>query len=380
MVEIIKLVNYLSENKEDYLTNARLVEYLSNYIDSNKNSVNHNNQNYIKQFVLSELKRIIEVIPSKSEYKEKDLILYYGDGLVHLYNQVNSSEIKDNNDISIISDFVSLVSKERFLEVTLAEIFEKNRIEKEDIEYLLSVIGRITDQYQKSLLYQGLNFNKDRINNLTIDAKRLLSDYVVKDIKNILSNDITEDSNITLEYAVDIVKYFATKDIVMLLEKVLELNINSINYFALETLLDQGIYDFKSTIKNLAEDLEYADLTYSLLKKYDKEDLFPIEYISNEYLAKSNLVRWLTYPTELNKKPIDIELIGITKVDDEDFYLFKYISDSKNLGDDLINKYLIGWYGSESGSFSNFDKFEDYEKKTMDKTIKNIVKKIIRKH
>ena len=61
----------------------------------------------------------------------------------------------------------------------------------------------------------------------------------------------------------------------------------------------------------------------------------------------------------------------------EVFHVFKFRSDSDTLGDDLKNKWLIGWSSNEGGTFSNFDEYALYEKNTIDATLKNIKKKLI---
>ena len=61
----------------------------------------------------------------------------------------------------------------------------------------------------------------------------------------------------------------------------------------------------------------------------------------------------------------------------ETFHVFRYKSDSDNLGDDLKGVWLIGWSGNDGGTFSNFDKYADYEKKTPEKTVKYIRRKLL---
>ena len=173
-------------------------------------------------------------------------------------------------------------------------------------------------------------------------------------------------------------KYFIDERLLALLEKIMSIKINRIRYYALETLLGYEKDVSTQVIAELAEDLTYAELTYCLLQKYGKENLFPKEYSTPEYLAKSDLVHWLTYPTELNKEPDDIQLLGTVNVRKELFHIFKYKSDSKNLSEDLQNEYLIGWSGNEGGTFSNFDKLSDFQKKTNEKTLKYIAKKLLK--
>ena len=107
--------------------------------------------------------------------------------------------------------------------------------------------------------------------------------------------------------------------------------------------------------------------------------MFPTECTTEEYLAKSDLVRWLTYPTELGKAPDEIVYIGKIKklFKKEVFYVFKYRSNSDTLGDDLKNKWLIGWSSRDGGTFSNFDEFAPFEQETAKKTLRLIQKKLI---
>ena len=117
-------------------------------------------------------------------------------------------------------------------------------------------------------------------------------------------------------------------------------------------------------------------MTYELLKDHSLTSLFPTELSTPEYLAKSDMVHWLIYPTELGKQPDQIEYLGKVKKKEE-YYIFRYISDSDTLGDDLKGKWLIGWSATEGNTFSNFDLYSDFEKKTLEKTLKYIKKKLL---
>ena len=164
-----------------------------------------------------------------------------------------------------------------------------------------------------------------------------------------------------------------------MLQEVLKQGYNNINYYDTDTLLSLGQNVPTETIVALAQNLEYANLTYGLLIKFKKQDLFPKECSTPEYLAKSDMVHWLMYPTELGKEPDEIEYIGkITYLfKKEVYYVFKYRSNSDTLDDNLKNKWLIGWSSEDGGTFSNFDEYALYEKNTIDATLKNIKKKLI---
>jgi hypothetical protein len=131
-----------------------------------------------------------------------------------------------------------------------------------------------------------------------------------------------------------------------------------------------------SVIRDLANDMEYAYLTYGLLKKYREEKLFPAEYVYAEYLAQSDLSRWLTYPSELGMLPDEIEYIGRVRKGGF-YYIFRFRSDSENLIDELHGEWLIGWSGPHGSTFSNFDLYNDYAQETTEKTLKYIKKKLL---
>ena len=61
----------------------------------------------------------------------------------------------------------------------------------------------------------------------------------------------------------------------------------------------------------------------------------------------------------------------------EVFQIFKYRSASENLNEELRNRWLIGWSSNRDGTFSNFDPYDEYEKETVEKTLKNIKRKLI---
>jgi len=61
----------------------------------------------------------------------------------------------------------------------------------------------------------------------------------------------------------------------------------------------------------------------------------------------------------------------------EVFHVFKFRSDSDTLGDDLKNKWLVGWSSNDGGTFSNFDEFAPFEKEPAEKALKLIKKKLI---
>ena len=105
-------------------------------------------------------------------------------------------------------------------------------------------------------------------------------------------------------------KHFATDVVVASLHGMLKIENASIRYYAVRSLLAAKQEVSREIIVSLANDIVYADMTYAILKMHGKTNLFPTELANEEYLAKSDLVHWLTYPTELGKEPDQIEYLG----------------------------------------------------------------------
>ncbi len=375
-----ELFNNIKDNN-DYQNKARLMQYIGNVLKNTKKPVSAQDFEAIVDFTISEMKKLIEVLPKAENYEQKSKIFFYENNLLMVLTLSggNPDNLSDDK-IAVINEILELTHNECIVENAVEEMFELESIEKADIEKVLEIVKPLTDEYQRGMLYQGLNEYKEKIKNLTSEAKTQLAKFVADDTERLLksSNSLDDNKINNLEFISDVCKFFIDERLLTLLEKIMSLKINRIRYYALETLLENEKEVSTQVLAEFAEDLTYAELIYSLLQKYGKANLFPKEYSTPEYLAKSDLVHWLTYPTELNKEPDDIQLLGTVTVRKELFHIFKYKSDSTNLSEDLQNEYLIGWSGNEGGTFSNFDKLCDFQKKTNEKTVKYIAKKLLK--
>ncbi len=367
------------QNSNDYEENARLLQYLGNVLKSNMAKLPAEEKISIKDFALKEMQKLIEVIPSAKNYREKDKMFFYEDSVLMIFTLMGDHNSLTDEQADILQKLIATVSKERVLENSVDKMFELAKIEKADAEAVLSIAKPIKDDYQRGMLFQGLLEHKDKIKNMSADAKSAIAEFTESELERLLSEkDLSDDAVNIIEFAADVSKYFITGKILDMLEKAMGVVENQVKYFILETLLDNNRQVSADAIKEIAGDLSYANLLKNVLVKYGKVNLFPKEYDTPEYLAKSDLVHWLCYPTELNQKPDEIELLGKATVKKEDYFIFKYKSDSDNLTDELQNVWLIGWSGSQGSTFSEFDKLSDFEKKTPEKTVKYITKKLLK--
>jgi hypothetical protein len=376
MKQIIETVKSAQINeKKQYL------EYILQAMERSASMFDKEDIEILKEYTSDEVEYLIAALSAAKTYREKDLLMVCEDALIgiimHTYGKPEN--IPDDKKARI-SALVDLVQETRYLEDTMDQVFKQEKIEEAYASRIISFASECKDEYQRGRFYAGLAHYKSKLGCMTDAARKALSEYIASELKRYLSMESLSDDCIeSLEFAADVCKHYATEETASLLVKVMELGYNNVNFYALGSVYALGGDAPKSVIDALANDLEYASMAYDTLKEYGKAELFPSELTDPVYLAKSDMVHWLVYPTELGKKPDAIEYLGKIKYffKKEEYYVFKYMSDSENLGEELQNKWLIGWSNDDGGTFSNFDLLSDYEKGSVDKTLKNIKKKLI---
>jgi len=362
-----------------YAEKKQFLQYLAQVSERAKHQFSQGDKEVLLAYAYEEMERMLSDIPTVSTYKEKDVIFECEDYLLGIVMHLSNSPSNLTRDMTMkIKALAELVRKERYIENLLDDIFEKDTISETDVKQLLYWVRQTTDEYQKSKLFVGLAHYQQNLDKISDGAKQLLTEYIITELQRLIPLD-NEDARNTLELLADISKYFADEKVIGLLLELLKMGNNAISYYAVETLCGKGVDVPKTVIEALARDLVYANLTYSVLQRYGKTAMFPIECATEEYLAKSDMVRWLTYPTELGKVPDEIVYIGKIKqlFKKEVFHVFRFRSDSDTLEDALKNKWLVGWSSNEGGTFSNFDEFSPYEHETTEKALKQIKKRII---
>ncbi|MBR5187909.1 MAG: hypothetical protein IKW18_05510 [Clostridia bacterium] len=370
IIEKMKNLSDISE-KNSFLT------VILNAFQNKRAKIAPKDKKELSAFALAEIKNLLTLIPTLETYQEKENTFRYEDNLLGIVMlcHASPSEISES-DLNNIEMLTAMVEQNKFVENAVDCIFNDGRNDKAAVERLVEIVTPLKDEYQKGLVYRGLIHYDREIQKLPTDSKAVFSDYITSEFKRYLNTPLNDTIINNLEFACDAAKYFMNDSLAALLSDILKFGKNNINYYAVSSLLSTHQAVPADIIEALAKDLVYADGTYSLLKQHGLTELFPKEFSDPVYLAKSDLVHWLTYPTELGKEPDEIEYLGkVTKK--EDYYLFRYTSDSDNLGDELKGRWLIGWSNDEGGTFSNFDLYSDFEKKTPEKTLKNIKKRLL---
>lgn len=378
MVNIDQILSTI-ESIEDYETKNRMLGVLPASINEKKYKPKKNDIAKITAFAEQELGKVVATAKATESYKTKKLVFAYADTFYYLIMAIHKSPAElSPSMLGIMRESGELMQKELYLEPKIDEMFSQKIVSVADVEDLLKTLAETNDEYAKGLLYSGLLHYRDNLPNLLESSKLAIGAYMAKELARYIEiYGSNEDADEALEVLCDACAYFINNDIVNLLYKTIELRQNNLTYFAARSLLQAKKDITEKTILTLANDLLYADKFYHTLKSFGKEELFPAKLTDEVYLAKSDLVQWLAYPTELGKAPDEIEYIGKAEFKDEYYHIFKYRSDSENLGEELKGKWLIGWSNDEGGTFSEFDEFEKFDKGTPEKTVKYIKKKLL---
>lgn len=103
-----------------------------------------------------------------------------------------------------------------------------------------------------------------------------------------------------------------------------------LKYFALISMLRLGQPVAAKHITEVAASAEMRSHLFGEMEKMKKSHLFPKKFKNQRALAESNMVNWLTYPTELGRVPDEIELMKIISIQTEnsseiaDYYLYRF--------------------------------------------------------
>lgn len=376
-----KLISGLESDGSSFAEKGRILGYAANVLDDIGDRLADDDRTALADFAFREADGIQRDLSSAADYREKDAVLNYFESLMTVVQKLYpvASNIPEA-ELEKMKTLADIAERERYLECAVEEMFGKGTIEKADVEAVVDVAEGITDEFQRGQLYAGIDHFKGKIGNMSDGAVRAIGEYMASEIKRYTEvAALGSDAEAALEYAVDVSRYFPVRDTADALYGALRLGRSNVSYYAVASLLELGRDVPADAVDMLAHDLVYAEMTYGMLKDHGAAKMFPEECTAPEYLAESDMVHWLTYPTELGEQPDAIEYLGkVTYLFKKDvYYIFRFRSDSKNLDDELRGQWLIGWSDCGGGTFSNFDRYDLYAGATPKKTLKNIKKKLL---
>ena len=350
---------------------SQFIAYLTNMVS--KSTIGKKDRDVISTLLEREFVSLVKAFESATCYREKNNYFSYANALMELtlalYGEPNRTP---QSLLAAITQLTPLLKKARYLENEIDALFETSNATPADIAHLGETLSAITDEYQRGIFWSGVLHFAEKLSEFSEDTAEALHELFVREFSRLFTLPLDEDVLAAIELAADAVRYSVKDDTVALLHRALALKEPTVTFYTVSSLLSAGVEIDDETISILANDLEFASLTYELLKDAGQEARFPESLVTPEYLAMSDMVHWLVYPTELGQKPDAIEYIGSVTVEKIPYYIFRFCSNSNTLDDDIKGKWLIGWSAAEGNTFSNFDLYEDYEEKTVEKTLKKI--------
>lgn len=106
-------------------------------------------------------------------------------------------------------------------------------------------------------------------------------------------------------------------------------------------------------ILSLVQNASLRYLVYLMLCEYNRQDLFPAEYLTHEKAAESFLANWLEFPTELGTAPDEIQLVKSVSINEMIYYVFKYRTKPPHWA--APNNWMIGVSGPYIAEMPPYD-------------------------
>lgn len=199
--------------------------------------------------------------------------------------------------------------------------------------------------------------NKNIIINATKRKLKGILDYLkTKNINPLVYRD--------LEVIVDMSCYLNDEEIGKLINEIDNINYNDnadIFIMKYKIINDMKISDEK--LKILKQDTNKLYLLYSVMERLGVNNVY-LKDITQESIAKSDMIRWLCYPTELGSKPDKIELLGEFIYNDTRCFAYKFSKKDFKISGELLG--VAGGYPMDKVSsvstgytFSKFENVQD---------------------
>lgn len=182
----------------------------------------------------------------------------------------------------------------------------------------------------------------------------------------------------------DILGYFPAPDTQLELQESLNYDDPRLKFFGITSLLRLGIDVAPRHIFQIAASPEMRNWLYERLVELGRESLYPVALKTQEAFAESNMVQWLSYPTELGAAPDEIELMDVVNIGSPerpmDYYLFRFRTFPPHWAAEN------DWMAGLAGPFSRreapttqahgytFSSFEPWDSKTPDEHIESTLK------
>jgi hypothetical protein len=122
----------------------------------------------------------------------------------------------------------------------------------------------------------------------------------------------------------DLSGYFEVEEARLNLQTALQLADPRLKFFAAQSLMSLGHDVPDSALYDIAESHEVRNWLFNYMQASNQIDRFPQEFLSQEAFAQSEMVNWLTYPTELGREPHEIAVVQSVNDEEYVYYVLKF--------------------------------------------------------
>ncbi len=147
----------------------------------------------------------------------------------------------------------------------------------------------------------------------------------------------------------DLMGYLPAASVQAALQSALALSDPKLKLYAATSIIRHSQVVPYRELDLIASDDESRSLLFAHLQHLNRLDLFPEKFRAQEPLARSIMVQWLIYPTELGRAPDQIELMTVLPASDPargDYYIYRFRAD--DAGPDKE-----GWRAGIAGPFKS---------------------------
>ncbi len=206
--------------------------------------------------------------------------------------------------------------------------------------------------------------------------KKRLIEATKRKLNNILEYLKTENINPVvfndLEVIVDMACYLKNEEISKLIDEIDNTRDNdNADIFIIKYKIINDLKISNKKIETISNKNDKLFLLYKIMEELNVHNIY-LKNITQEKIAMSDMVRWLSFPTELGSIPDKIELLGEFNFSNNRFFAFKFSKEGYRIKGDLLGisgGYPVDKVSSTTSGFT-FSKFEvateDWQKQSID--------------
>lgn len=249
--------------------------------------------------------------------------------------------------VTNLEDYPLFVAKFEALVNTLVTVYQ--RVDNGISDCMALIILKNDPKFE--------HFDKEQKNTIltvTKEKLRAILNYLKK-------GNIDQSVYQTLEVIIDLACYLNDDETTALINEIDDLGENdSADIFIIKYKVINNINIKDEKLSKLKSSKESLWTLYNVMEKLDMADKY-LSDVTQDSIAKSYMIKWLLYPTELGDYPDTIELLGSFVYNNTKCYAYKFSKDDFKIQGEMLGVsggYPVDKVSSISSGYT-FSKFEN---------------------